>query len=53
MDGEGGKDGDLGDDERVDVEIEEAFARNPRVARKPIAPTKAMILAHEVPQCRL
>ena len=48
MDGEGGNDGDLGDDERVDIEIEEAVARNPRVARKPIAPTKAMILAHEV-----
>ena len=35
-------------DGEVDEEAEEVAARDPKVARKPAAPTKAMILAHEV-----
>ena len=34
--------------ERVRIEGESEEARNPKVARRPITPTKAMILAHEV-----
>ena len=34
--------------ERDEVEEEEAAAVNPRVARRPTAPTKAMVLAHEL-----
>ena len=45
MEGEGGTGGELGE---VPEDIEEAVARNPKVARKPTAPTKAMVLAHEV-----
>ena len=45
MEGEGGTGGELGE---VLEEIEEAVARNPKVARKPNAPTKAMVLAREV-----
>ena len=45
MEGEGGTGGEFGE---VLEDIEETVARNPKVARKPIAPTKAMVLAHEV-----
>ena len=31
-----------------DIDEEEVAARNPRVARRPTAPTKAMVLAHEL-----
>ena len=34
--------------EKDEVEEEEAAAVNPRVARRPAAPTKAMVLAHEL-----
>ena len=36
-----------GDSEEM-AEVEEATARDPKVARRPAAPTKAMVLAHEV-----
>ena len=45
MEGESGTGGEMGE---VPEEIEEAVARNPKVARKPNTPTKAMVLAHEV-----
>ena len=32
----------------IEEEIEVAVARNPRAARVPVAPTKAMRMAHEV-----
>ena len=35
-------------DAEVQEEVEESAAINPKVARKPATPTKAMILAHEV-----
>ena len=41
-----GKEGDKDDD--LEDDAEEVTARNPRVAKRPAAPTKAMVLAHEV-----
>ena len=34
--------------DEADEEAEEATARNPKVARRPAMPTKAMTLAHEI-----
>ena len=45
MEGEGGNEGEVGE---VPEEIEDTVARNPKVARRPNTPTKAMVLAHEV-----
>ena len=39
---------EAGATERERVEEESEEVRNPKVARRPITPTKAMILAHEV-----
>lgn len=43
----GGQGRDATDKGEEELEIEEEAA-NPKVARKPTAPTKAMVLAHEV-----
>ena len=35
-------------DREMEMEEEEAEAMNPNIVRKPVAPTKAMVMAHEV-----
>lgn len=47
VEGEQGDEGKAKDDIEDEAEIEEAAARNPKVVRRPAAPTKAMIAAHE------